>query len=622
MFALPEARNLSSDKSLTHLQILSYGLKFVPSPASTNFDEVEIDLYSFTRRIWNYIAFQYKDGATFDDDFKPVREKFKRSHIWTKSYWYYPPEQCEELLPVAEILNNFFENVSLALKAPTTDKKDKVLYKQAAKLLKRNDVTVRQSDKNLGIVIFDTITYHRLCMKLLNDPAVYTQINSYFQIGTRIHFEEAAKEFISQLNLSKKEKQFLQNTTYDINAVFHGLAKLQKNLPLENLPMRPIIGYKREQILSKLSCIVVERLSGIIVNLKTVLKDSRKVISDLEFCRFPINPNVETFLLTVDYVSLYTSIPLNDLYRVLRDLARLNEEDIQIIKFICDNNYFLFGTEMFKQKDGFAMGTNVAPLLANIYLYYKVDVLIRTRFAYFMRFIDDVFSIYRGNEINLQRVLNEFSQAALPLKITWNIDREKAIFLDLEIHYRDNTISFITYQKPLNIYAYIPEFSSHSWGVFKGFIIGELIRYMRTCSYYEDFNNIRKLFWLRLLARGYKPAMLILLFKNDKCLWTNKHSQINDTIEKPLFALPVRFSHSSRIRSLNREIRSLNEYFPWANISLSYKRSLSVVNLVMRSNLTAAQSTFIAENKFVEFTRERRQVARVQGENENHRLLG
>ena len=48
----------------------------------------------------------------------------------------------------------------------------------------------------------------------------------------------------------------------------------------------------------------------------------------------------------------------------------------QMIDFLIDNNYIKIGNHLFRQCIGIPMGTNFAPLLANLFLYpYEVEFL-------------------------------------------------------------------------------------------------------------------------------------------------------------------------------------------------------------------------------------------------------
>jgi hypothetical protein len=65
-----------------------------------------------------------------------------------------------------------------------------------------------------------------------------------------------------------------------------------------------------------------------------------------------------------------------------------------------------------------------------------------------------------------------------------------------------------TYQKPHNQYMYIPYFSFHRRGVFKGFVKAELQRYAVTNTLPADFEHMKALFMQRLVDRGYPVCTL------------------------------------------------------------------------------------------------------------------
>ena len=81
------------------------------------------------------------------------------------------------------------------------------------------------------------------------------------------------------------------------------------------------------------------------------------------------------------------------------------EDDIiKMLEFLVHNTFVVFAGKVFKQTVGIPMGTNCAPLLADIFLYsYETDfiqILLSTgkkhlayRFNLTYRYIDDVLSI-------------------------------------------------------------------------------------------------------------------------------------------------------------------------------------------------------------------------------------
>ena len=86
-------------------------------------------------------------------------------------------------------------------------------------------------------------------------------------------------------------------------------------------------------------------------------------------------------------------------------------------------------------------------------------------------------------------------------------------FLDLTISIgSDRRIQFQTYQKPMNLYLYIPYGSAHAPGVLRSLIFGNLRKYLLQNSKKEDYQAITLLFYDRIVARGHDPAMVKDMF--------------------------------------------------------------------------------------------------------------
>ena len=90
------------------------------------------------------------------------------------------------------------------------------------------------------------------------------------------------------------------------------------------------------------------------------------------------------------------------MYRVLK---KFSETDIiKMLDFLIDNIFATFGGRVFQQTVGIPMGTNCAPLLADLFLYYyeadfmqellrKKDKKLAISFNSTFRYIDDVLSL-------------------------------------------------------------------------------------------------------------------------------------------------------------------------------------------------------------------------------------
>ena len=103
------------------------------------------------------------------------------------------------------------------------------------------------------------------------------------------------------------------------------------------------------------------------------------------------------------YIALDADTALNNNLTNSDSKNKYTEEDIiKMLAFLVDNIFVVFAGKVFQQIIGIPMGTNCAPLLADIFLYsYKAEFTqssllagkkrLASQFTY--RYIDDVLSI-------------------------------------------------------------------------------------------------------------------------------------------------------------------------------------------------------------------------------------
>ena len=99
---------------------------------------------------------------------------------------------------------------------------------------------------------------------------------------------------------------------------------------------------------------------------------------------------------------------------------KLSEDDIiKMLEFLVDSIFLVFAGKVFQQTVGIPMGTNCAPLLANIFLYsYEeefIQSLLSTRKKQHLtyRYIDDVLSI---NNPEFKKYLDQMYSAEIEIK--------------------------------------------------------------------------------------------------------------------------------------------------------------------------------------------------------------
>ena len=196
-----------------------------------------------------------------------------------------------------------------------------------------------------------------------------------------------------------------------------------------------------------------------------------------------------------------------------------------MLEFLVDNIFVVFAGKVFQQTVGIPMGTNCAPLLADIFLYsWKADFIqsllstgkkhLASRFNLTYRYIDDVLFI---NNPEFENYLGQMYPAELESKDTKE-STTSASYLDLLLSIgRDGQLHTSIYDKRDDFNFHITNFpflssnipSSPACGVF----ISQLIRYSRACSSYECFILRARRLSSKLLKQGYLAERLKSSFR-------------------------------------------------------------------------------------------------------------
>ena len=164
-----------------------------------------------------------------------------------------------------------------------------------------------------------------------------------------------------------------------------------------------------------------------------------------------------------------------------------------------ENIFVIFGGCVFQQTFGIPIGTNCAPLLADLFLYsYEVDFIqgllkknekkLARSFNFTFRYIDDVFSL---NNSRLCDFVDRIYPIELEIKDITDITDTSASYLDLhleadsqgrlrtKLYDKRDDFNFPIVNLPF-ICSKIP--AAPAYGVY----LSQLIRYSRTCGSYQD----------------------------------------------------------------------------------------------------------------------------------------
>ena len=266
---------------------------------------------------------------------------------------------------------------------------------------------------------------------------------------------------------------------------------------------------------------------------------------------------------TFDFSTLYTKIPHDKLIYVMNELVdfcfrggdkqyiavnfgrafwvdTLHQHQIVFTKqkvkdaleYLMSNCYFTVGSHVFRQIIGIPMGSDPAPFMANLFLYFyenkfileikKTDIARAKRFSYVFRFIDDLNSLNDWDEF-----LNSHKDIYPPeLELgKENDDPSQASFLDLDIKVEDGQFIYSQYDKrdsfPFSIVRLPYKCSNIPSNMFYSSIVAEVLRIGRTSFSAAVFLRRVKTLIQRMIKQGALAEELKKYLKRT----FNRHSE-------------------------------------------------------------------------------------------------
>jgi len=320
------------------------------------------------------------------------------------------------------------------------------------------------------------------------------------------------------------EKRFLLSDNTCSQRNFYMLPKIHKNswtIPNIQPKGRPIVNCKYTETY-KISIFIDYFLQPLVQKSPSYIKDS------FNFTAIINNINIldNDYLVTIDINSLYTNIPIDGaisavktMFTRFKDTRRPDSVIINLLKIILYNNDFSFNNENYLQKKGVAMGQRFAPSVANLYLTLWEENLFNLspcKPLIWNRYIDDIFTIWRGDYNDLNRFLSLTNSIDSNITITSDIHTSYCTFLDLHIFKLNNQLCHKIHFKETNNHSLLDVSSNHPKHTFKGIIYSQIRRWAALTSNANDFSiTCNKIFpiwrskgYTRTLIRNCKNKVL------------------------------------------------------------------------------------------------------------------
>ncbi|KAL7548490.1 hypothetical protein ACHAWF_011773, partial [Thalassiosira exigua] len=138
----------------------------------------------------------------------------------------------------------------------------------------------------------------------------------------------------------------------------------------------------------------------------------------------------------------------------------------EAIVLVMNNNIFEWGNCYFLQLFRTAMGTSAACIWATIYFaIHEIDKLLPNYGGFFPSLNGSSMTFW--NLATWNRFKNDTNDFGV-LRCKFDEPSTSVVFLDLNIRIERNAIKTSTYQKPINLYQYIPPSSAHPPGMMRG----------------------------------------------------------------------------------------------------------------------------------------------------------
>jgi hypothetical protein len=338
-------------------------------------------------------------------------------------------------------------------------------------LSKNKDIMVVKADKGGATVVMDKIDYERKMETLLSggeyqllpeDP--YAEYDAELRKITK-----GCAELKESRVIPEPAAPNARDAPYKPPHIY-GLPKVHK----AGAPLRPIVSTIGSAF-QPLARFLVPILSPLAEKSKISIKNANELLprlKELKLSKFDL-------MCSFDVVSLFTSVPTDLILdivksRLEKDATKLLDRTtlkiptiLELVKFSINSTYFQFKDSFYKQTSGLAMGSSLSPILAEIFMQWLEEQVLKRfprRPILMVRYVDDYLIIYRGRVFKINDFLALFNSIHPNIKLTMEHEVDGKIpFLDILLTKVNGSIQTSVYRKPTATEITLNFESNHSF---------------------------------------------------------------------------------------------------------------------------------------------------------------
>lgn len=314
--------------------------------------------------------------------------------------------------------------------------------------VKRNNVTIATQDKGVGFALLPTPKYLSKVYEILSLPQfkpipVNGRVNARAApITAEDTFNRCLRDIVgTNSNLYKKS-----HSTGGYLPRLYGTVKVHKsNAPLR--PILPIVGSIYEG-LGRCLYDSIKHIAAVKpdINRLTVLERIRNLTLDSD----------ETWM-SADVVSLFTNVPAEESIQICADIVFKDTTQIDVAGTPVNRDQFLRlmrlvtkdvkfvapDGALHKQVEGVAMGSQLGPALANVFMAAKFDPVAKSTVRFYERYVDDTLMVVKKSAV--ASVIERLNAVHPNIKVTHELPTNGYLpFLDIAIDGNRTTV----YRKP------------------------------------------------------------------------------------------------------------------------------------------------------------------------------
>ncbi len=246
-------------------------------------------------------------------------------------------------------------------------------------------------------------------------------------------------------------------------ARFYTIPKIHK----QHHPGCPIIS-ANECPTEKISRYVDHFLNPLAKQVPTYIKDTTHLLDILRKLNH-VSPN--SILVTADVSALYTSIPHIEGLAAIREALSTRakqfpptETIVELARLILTNNVFEFNGKYYKQIQGTAMGTKMAPSYAILFMSHLEEALLNhpDRPTTYYRYSDDCLLVFNKGEDSMHSFMTHLNSYHPTIKFTYEHSPSSINCLDVTITKGpDGKLSTDLFMKATDAHSYLYYSSCH-----------------------------------------------------------------------------------------------------------------------------------------------------------------